>query len=173
MKKLSEITRTEVFFTSYLHHAFIASPFLFERLLLKSIGKDETVKIVDSNYEVCLFRDAAKSGYLDARENKTFEKITFDNVFVLSDNSIVIIEAKAQQGFKLAQIENLDAAKGKIINSSLPWKTVYLVGLCSSKYTPKKDTLKKFDGIITWADIAECFNHERVVFKRADDIYDN
>lgn len=173
MKKLSDITRTEVFFTSYLHHAFMASPLLFERLLLKSIGIDQNISIIDSSYELCLFRDAAKSGYMSTRENKSFEKITFDNLFVLSDNSIIIVEAKAQQGFNSAQIKNLEYAKKKISISDLPWNKVYLIGLCSSKYSPKEDTANKFDAIITWADVADCFENERVIFTRADNIYNS
>lgn len=173
MNKLSDITRTEVFFTSYLHHAFIASPLLFERLLLKSIGVNNKTSIIDSSYELCLFRDAAKSGYINTRENKSFEKVTFDNVFVLSDNSIIIVEAKAQQGFNSKQIKNLEHAKKKIKNSALPWNKAYLIGLCSSKYSPKEDTAKKFDAIITWADVADCFDNERMIFSRADSIYNN
>lgn len=170
---LSEITRTEVFFTSYLHHAFITSPFLFERLLLKSIGIDDTVKIVDSSYEVCLFRDMAKIGYISIRENKAFEKLTFDNVFVLSDNSLILIEAQAQQGFNSKQIKNLELARHKIETSTLPCERVYLIGLCSSKYSPKADTIKRFNGVITWAEVAECFKNEHAIFERADNIYND
>ncbi|WP_261822837.1 PD-(D/E)XK nuclease family protein [Vibrio neonatus] len=173
MKKLSEITRTEVFYTSHLYYGCLNDSESFQTLLIKTLGLSRSVKIVDSGYEICLFRDLAKAGYID-RENKSFEKQTFDNVFVLSDESIVLIEAKANQKFSPSQINNMILAKEKIQSSNdLPWKKVHLLGLCSSKYKPKNTTIKDFDAVITWAEVAACLSDMRSIFERADNIYND
>ncbi|BDA62257.1 hypothetical protein K5M76_05585 [Shewanella xiamenensis] len=172
MKKLSEITRTEVFFTSSLHHAYVSDREPLQTLLINKLGLDSGVEIIDSGYEICLFRDLAKEGYI-GREDKSFEKQTFDNVFVLSDESIVLVEAKANQKFSPNQIEKMVLAKEMIQSSELPWNQVYLVGLCSSKYRPKATTVRNFDAVITWAEVAVCSNEHRAVFERADNIYND
>ncbi|CAA0092726.1 Uncharacterised protein [BD1-7 clade bacterium] len=172
MKKLSEITRTEVFFTSYLHHAHVSDSTPIRDLLADKLSLNVDVQIIDSGYEICFFRDFAKEGYIE-REDKSFEKQTFDNVFVLSDNSIVLIEAKANQIFSPTQIKKMLLAKEMIEGGKLPWSKVYLVGLCSSKYTPKADTIKDFDAVITWANVAACLNEQKEIFERADKIYND
>lgn len=173
MQKLSEVTRTEVFFTSYLYHEFMREPDAFEKLLLGRLKLfDAGVKIIDSGYEICLFRDFAKAGYID-RLDKSFEKQTFDNVFVLSNKAIVLIEAKAHQKFSPGQIAKMVDAKKEIKKSKLHWNKVYLVGVCSSKYTPKPETVKGFDTVLNWKDIDQCFSEPTGVFKRADTIYND
>ncbi|MBE9397876.1 hypothetical protein IOQ59_11465 [Pontibacterium sp. N1Y112] len=170
--KLSDITRTEVFFTGSLYRACENENSGIEKLLKDKLGIGGTVEIIDSSFEVCLFRDFSMAYSLE-RENKSFEKQTFDNVFVLSDGSIVLVEAKAHQGFDPKQIQQMKKAAEKIVASDIPFNKVYLVGLCSSEYTPKLSTIASFDAVITWKEISSCFNDEKHTFMRADSIYND
>ena len=170
MKQLSDLTRTEVFFTSSLHHAHKDNPRVIAELLSKKLRLPSSLNVTDSCYEVCLFRDLAKAGHIE-RQSKSLEKQTFDNVFVLSDNSIVLVEAKAQQCFSRSQLAQMENARKIIIESPLPWKQVYLVGIISSRYSPKAETKKKLDGIINWSELSEAFASYSRVFDRADSIY--
>lgn len=172
IKKLSEITRTEAFFTGSLFHASNMKKGAIEALLISKLELDEASEITDSGYEVCFFRDFAKEGYI-SRQNASFEKQTFDNVFILSDEALVLIEAKAHQGFDPKQIDHMVKAANLIMDSKLPFKKVYLVGICSSKYSPKPRTVKQLDAVITWSEIAKCFGDDAGIFVRADEIYNN
>jgi len=172
IKKLSEITRTEVFFTGSLYHACIKNKDAIESLLISKLGLEETEVITDSGHEVCFFRDFAKEGYIN-RENASFEKQTFDNVFIFSENTVVLIEAKAHQGFSPKQVRYMPDAAEKIKKSrQLPFEKVHLVGICSSKYSPRPNTVRDLDAVITWAEVAMCF-HDDSVFLRADNIYND
>lgn len=170
MKQLSDLTRTEVFFTSSLHYAHQDNQHAIAKLLSKKLGLPDSLNVTDSCYEVCLFRDLAKAGYI-TRQSKSLEKQTFDNIFVLSDNSIVLVEAKAQQCFSNSQLNQMKKAREIIMQSSLPWVQVYLVGIISSRYSPKVETINKFNGIIRWSELSEVFTCYRKVFDRADSIY--
>lgn len=172
MKKLREITRSEIFFTSSLNHACEKNIVLFQELLIKKLAIDPRVKIIDTGYELCLFRDFAIDGKIE-RQNKSFEKQTFDNVFVLSNNSIILVEAKANQKFSPAQIAKMVEAKEIIQKSKSLWNKVYLLGLCSSRYSPKSETTQSFDAVINWSEVAECFSENKAIFERADSIYND
>lgn len=170
--KICEITRTEVFFTVSLHYACMDQKNGLQELLKNKLNITKDIEIIDSGFEVCLFRDFAMAYSLE-REDKSFEKQTFDNVFIFSDGSIVLVEAKAHQGFDPKQIKKLVEAAEKIESSDIPFSKVYLVGLCSSKYNPKPSTIAKLQAVVTWNEISTCFRDEEGVFQRANDIYND
>ena len=172
---LQKITRTEVYFTSHLYQVSKNKPAEMGALLCDKLHLSKEVKIEDSSFEFCFFRDMAKNELierLDDSQRKSFEKQTFDNIYILSDKSIVIIEAKAQQKFAPKQINALVDAKNIIKDSKVfPCEEVYLIGLHSSKYAPKDSTINNFDSTITWAELAKCLGDDERVFARADKIY--
>lgn len=180
--KLDEITRTEVFFTAHLYIACKTHKNLVEKLLIEKLKIDENTKIIDFGFEVCLFRDFAKAGIFkrigdNSTNKKSFEKQTFDNVFILSNNSInsiVLLEAKVHGRFRPDQIKNMKIASEIIKEKeSSRFNKVYLVGLHSSKYSPKEITTKDFDTLIKWKELEEYLPSYRSLFSRADEIYND
>jgi polyribonucleotide nucleotidyltransferase len=174
--KWSEVTREERFFVSILFHDLLLKPEPFMELIKNKLKLSPNISINDVGYEVCFFRDAfhAKPKLINER-HKELEKQTFDLVLWLSDQSMVIIEAKAQQSFDTNQIEVLKESK-KIMQrlSSLvcPMNPIYVVGLCSSKYNLKKSTRDHFKDIILWAEVADCYPGDwSDYYERADKIY--
>lgn len=184
-----EITREERYFTSFLFHDIRKNPMPFLKLLkAKGLDCEEGVTIVDVGYEVCFFRDMAKAGKLESEDElikkaglrklmKTFQKLTFDLVFWLSDRTLVLTEAKAQQGFKNDQIDMLRYARRVIASSdmvNLRESEILLAGIKSSRYTIKDanviDTLKP---IMTWQQIAAIYPECASIYLRADGIYRN
>jgi hypothetical protein len=169
--KIREISRTEIFFTGHFYYESLKKKDALESLLFSKLPIQDDVEIVDSGFEVCFFRDYAKAGLIE-RQSKALEKQTFDNVFVLSDYSLIIIEAKAHQKFSPFQIEELRKSKEIILNSKMfKVNNVYLMGLHSSRYSPKAKTTKIFDSCITWMELALIFGDEEGIFQRAENIY--
>lgn len=132
----SSITREERHFTLFLFHDIQRDSERFCNLLRKKLGFPEDVTIVDVGYEVCFFRDLAKEeciARIEEARRKSFEKLTFDLVITLSNNSLVIIEAKVQQGFTMKQLNNIKLAITEIkkIATAEEWNLneIYLVGL--------------------------------------------
>jgi hypothetical protein len=168
------ISREERYFTSVLHHELISNRAPFSELLCSRLGLDAAVTISDVGFEVCFFRDGARAGIIERPDEnrKKLEKLTFDFMFVLSDGSAVIVEAKAQQGYDNDQIADLNDARGRIERSDkCPISRTYLVGLCSSAYEMKAETKEKFAVIISWKELAEKYPASKDVFQRANDIY--
>jgi hypothetical protein len=132
--------------------------------------------VSDIGYEVCFFRDSrhGEVKLIKSRRPK-LEKQTFDLVLWLSDQSMIIIEAKAQQSFHNNQLGMLKKAKGLIQELSVNLvPNVYLVGLCSSKYTPKNETKQQLDTVITWVDIARVYSTRttnQAAYIRADSLH--
>ncbi len=162
-----------MFFTAQLFFKSLKKFEAIESLLFSKLPISDENRIIDSSFEVCLFRDFAKENLIE-RQGKSLEKQTFDNVFVLSDKSLIIVEAKAHQKFSPNQIKKLHQAKEIILKSKLSdVNNVYLIGLHSSKYSPKNTTKNMFDACITWIEIAAILGDEEMIFKRADEIYNN
>ncbi len=168
----NRITREERYFTSLLYHELRQD----SAPLLKALGKQMDFPagtvVKEAGFEVCFFRDAYHSCLIDRYEH--LEKQTFDLVLFLSSNHMMIIEAKAQQGFKLDQIRMLLDAKDKIAKSGFrPATEVSLVALYSSRYSPREHTLENFAARITWQQIADIYSESecREDFERADSIY--
>ena len=166
------ITREERYFTSLLFHDLKKSSFPLIKLLREDIEIPAGTKAKEVGFEVCFFRDAYRMDLI--KQHRRFEKQTFDLVLFLSSNHMVIIEAKAQQGFKMDQIRMLLDAKQKIVKSGFkPATEVSLVALYSSYYSPRKETLEDFDARITWQQIAGIYpkSKHRKGYERADCIY--
>jgi hypothetical protein len=164
------ITREERYFTSVLHHELINDRAPFSDLLRSCLQLDHGFFIDDIGFEVCHFRDGYRGGVIE--RHKILEKQTFDFMFFLSDGSAAIVEAKAQQGFSNDQLTALKKAKDLIEHSKKRPMPIHLVGLCSSRYKPKKETVNKFEGrLIFWSKLADKYPKSSAIFKRADDIY--
>ncbi len=171
--KLDEITRTEVFFTGHLYQVSLTNREAMQGLLRDKLHLQNDVTIIDSGFEVCFFRDFAKKDLIEP-QGKSLGKQTFDNVFILSDNSLVLFEAKAHQKFSPKQIEKMKDAAQLIENSRVcQYKKVFLIGLHSSKYSPKRSTVSGFDAVITWREVAEHLGDTDNIFSNADKIYND
>jgi hypothetical protein len=170
LPKWSEITREERFFTCVLFHDLREDPNPVWTTLRNRLGCPTKTVIVDVGFEVCFFRDVAHARRIE--RHRELEKQTFDLVLTLSDQSLVIIEAKAQQGFTTKQMEMLCQARKKIRDGAIwPGKDVYLAALYSSKYTPRSTTLSHFDGFLLWSEVADAYPPNRAIYLRADKIY--
>lgn len=173
--KWSKVTREEQFFTSVLFHDILLDSKPFMALLTSKWAFPPNISIIDVGYEVCFFRDVfhAEPKLINKRYHK-LEKQTFDLVLWLSDQSIVIIEAKAQQGFHTDQMRMLNQSKEimrSLSSPEYPMNQILLVGLCSSKYKLKDSTVNNFKAIIRWKEVARYYPEHVCDYSRADDIY--
>jgi len=169
-KKWEEITREERYFTGVLFHDMRSHPGPVLALLVGKLKLPERTTIEDMGFEVCFFRDAAFEGLM--KRERHLEKQTFDLSVILSDQRMVIVEAKAQQDFDTEQLDNLVHAKSLIEGGRL-WsvETVNLVALFSSRYRPRSETLAYFDATFNWNDIAHLYPENQDIYWRADSIY--
>jgi len=193
----SEITRDERYFCAELFHIIKENkaPFnelLSEKGIINSVDVDYEI-----GYEVCFYRDyICKYGYKNNTSIKTIkdkngkfmfpQKRTFDLCLFLKDE-IIIIEAKAQQGFSTNQLKefNDDRALITALLGADKGVNIKIIGLYSSEYKPKKNlnynesdntsgkkkTLNYFDGEITWKEIQEKYQTHTKILDRADNIY--
>ncbi len=175
VRKWEEITREERFFTSVLFREVMCEPEPFWHLLGQQLKTSPDVSVVDVGFEVCYFRDAyhAEPRLIPNRQAH-LEKQTFDMVLWLSDHGTVIIEAKAQQGFNLKQLNMLDESRKTMLELASPehpLKRIDLVGLCSSGYQLRESTARRFDALVRWKEIAEAYPENSRTYIRADQIY--
>ena len=167
-----QITREERYFTSLLFHDLMKNSASLIKLFPSEMGIPAGTIAKEVGYEVCFFRDAFRKDLI--KRQKRFEGQKFDLVLFLSSDHMVIIEAKAQQGFDSDQIQNLLEAKDKIAESGFkPATEVSLVALYSSNYSPREQTLKDFDARITWQQVAGVYSDSEYKkdYERADCIY--
>lgn len=128
----------------------------------------------DFGVEVCFYRDLLKWNDIKIGKTNLPRKRTFD-LALFTTNSLVIIEAKCQQGFHAEQLREFESDKKHLenlfikINKSTP--EVYLVGLHSSLYNPKSETKIQFDSLINWIDLSKAYSSSKELFERADSIY--
>ncbi len=170
LPKWREITREERFFTCTLFQDLTIAPLPFLRLLTPKLSLPTNLGLIDIGFEVCFFRDAAFAGLIE--RHRHLEKQTFDLVLILSGDRVVIVEAKAQQGFHNRQMDMLANARELIQGSAIwPAKDVRLAALCSSRYTPSPKTRACFDVILTWTEMAHLFPANSAIYERADAIY--
>ena len=118
--KWQDITREERFFCSHLYHSIINR----EKEFIEWLINNTTLKLnLNSNwevgYEVCFYRDLIHhwktQGKTILNDNTYSLKRTFD-ICMLSNEQIVIIEAKAQQGFHGDQLRDFEKDKQDIKN---------------------------------------------------------
>lgn len=120
-RKWSEVTREERFFTSFLFHDVQQNQQPLLKLLHSKLELHFDISIIDVGYEACFFRDAYHTEpKLIKKRQRPLEKQTFDIMLWLSDQSIVIIEAKAQQGFSMKQLDMLDQSLSIMLELSSP-----------------------------------------------------
>jgi len=117
-----------------LFHDLTQDPNPIWTILCHRLGYSTEAIIVDVGFEVCFFRDVVHAGLIE--RHCELEKQTFDLVLNLSDHSLVITEAKAQQGFRTEQMDMLRrTCKAMEANAIWPAKNAYLVGSYSQVYT--------------------------------------
>jgi hypothetical protein len=170
------ITREERHFTAILFAEIRRDARPLWNILRGKFGLDESVTVVDVGFELCMFRDLIHAGRIERNEDvKALRKQTFDFVLTLSNQSLVLIEAKAHECFGRVQLNRMRDAKKLLLDSStLEIDNVYLAGLYSSKYNPLnviehyKD-LKRF----TWEVLAGCYPQISHDLMRADGIYNS
>jgi hypothetical protein len=175
------ITRDERFFCCELYHEISNNPKKFIDWLILKINA-HSQKIINHNefwevgFEVCFYRDfifeiGEKSGNKSIKGSTFSQKRTFD-LCLFSENYLIIIEAKAYDGFDTEQLESFKNDRKdlkKLLHSKVP--EILLIGLKSSRYNPKKETHDFFDGMISWMDLAEIYPNDN--FLRADSVKKN
>lgn len=173
----SDWTREERFFCSCLYEQVNSEPAALVRLINSetSLNLKENV-YWDIGYEVCLYRDYQwHRAYSPIGASQYSQKRTFD-LCLFSEDTIVIIEAKAfgrfseEDGNKLArdrkQIPELLAK---------PNLKVCTVALASSIYFEnhakygKPDILDAFDARLTWHALFKTYHN--ALFEQADKLY--
>jgi len=174
LPRWSDLTREERYFTCILFTDLMNDSSPLWKLLGHQLGYGNGVQVIDQGYEVCLFRDAARPEFGLVERHRELEKLTFDLLLTLSNNAIVVIEAKAHQGFNNIQIDTLHRSR-EILRMSKSWpsKELRIVGLCSSRYSLKARTRRQFDALVTWQGLAEVYARSRAVYLKANSIYGN
>lgn len=170
-KSWEEVTREERFYCARLF-ALIQRYGVGSFVALLNQGLGENALDVAANwevaYEACLYRDLWQ---LRGRSGELYSpKRTFD-LCLFSDNAIVVIEAKAQQGFDNAQLQDFIRDKQQI-KKETGVSTVLLVGIGSNKYALPQDMRIHFECYITWKALSAFFAGDSVL-QRADDIYES
>lgn len=120
-------------------------------------------------YEVCFYRDR---WFLFDEIDLYSPKRTFD-LCLFSEKTIVIIEAKAQQGFDSDKSQFNMFEKDKDEVTKLTGARTLLVGLASSKHIDKLNGKysEDFDCLVSWKDLTlELFKDDPVLL-RADELY--
>jgi hypothetical protein len=132
------ITREERHFTAILFAELRRDARPLWNMLRGKFGLDESVTVVDVGFELCMFRDLIHAGHIERnRDVLDLRKQTFDFVLTLSNQSLVLIEAKAHECFGRKQLGLMRTAQRILLNSpKLGIHNVYLAGLYSSKYDP-------------------------------------
>ena len=163
----NEITREERFFCLQLYnHIKISGIKGFVQLLIDS-GLDIPLETNwEIGYEVCFYRDVLFSRNKPVQSR--FQKRTFD-LCLMSDDAIVIIEAKAQGGFEGKQLRSFknDAAEIFAITGI---RNVKSIAIHSSKYNPKIETLADFQVVLTWDSLSAFYGNDPVLLK-ANGVY--
>ena len=177
-KTWAEVTRDERFFCQHLYHLIHRCPNTksFVRILdelVPSLELDTNVEW-EIGYEVCFYRDLMFHRKVSRDSHCYSLKRTFD-LCLFSEETIVIIEAKAQQAFDATQNKSFKCDKKQV--SGLTDNTqVKLLGLASSKYLDKNFLALPpmenavFDGLISWMQLAKHFDNDKIL-ERANRIY--
>lgn len=165
------ISREERFFTSMLFHDIRQEPTPFLNVLSSELPVVSESEYKEVAFEVSFFRDAGFLDLIDRRQH--LEKQTFDLVIFLSGERMLIIEAKAQQGFKTKQLAQLAEARDLITHGLWPDKEVYLVALHSSLYSPRPSTSAAFNAHITWQTLSDIYPDNYPIYMHADSIYED
>lgn len=119
-------------------------------------------------YEVCFYRDL---WHQRGRQDPLYSpKRTFD-LALFSDDCIIVIEAKAQQGFDVAQLSSFRQDREQIARVT-GIASVLLLGLCSSRHEAPAEAQACFDGpLLRWSALAQRFGGDPIL-QRADDVFE-
>ncbi len=169
-------TREERYFTSVLYHELARDPAPFLQCLREQLKLPEGVHVEDVGYEVCMLRDLAKAGHITrALHLPMLSKQTFDLVLTLSNRELVLIEAKAHQGFLRKQIDNMIQTSQLLLEyRELGIRGVHLAGLYSSRYDPRNvRTEYPAMALVTWDKVALSYPHIAADLQRANTIFND
>jgi hypothetical protein len=184
-RRWADISREERFFCAHLYALAHESPERLVRAINEAnadkavIGWQPLLETVDweVGFEVCLFRDLRHHKLLQRNIENASLKRTFD-LCLFSANRIILIEAKAQQGFESdgeqlsgfkADLENARAALVDVA-AALPDLRLDLLLIASSPAVKKLHAM--LPGIhysLTWAALYDTYKDEVLV--RAEGIY--
>ena len=180
-----EITREERHFCADLYLEIRDRPSEFVQLIDVYGHKENPEIALDENldwevaYEMAYYRDLIYAEKADADEREGSKSRKFDLALV-SDEQLIIVEAKAQQGFTTDDKETYEENLQQISDSRVDQGVdVFLVALCSSRWfnsERRKIQIEEVaDYVITWKDLAEkltfASDKSRKSFCLADDVY--
>lgn len=184
-EKWAEITREERQFCADLYLEIRDQPSEFVRFIKECKPKETPAESLDEEldwevaYEMAYYRDLIYSKKAKGVECKGSLHRKFD-LALISDHQLIIVEAKAQQGFTTDD-EKAYKADLKDIRASRNDQgvAVFLVALCSSRlfnsYKREIEIEQVADYVITWKDLAEksvfTSTESKESFCRADDVY--
>ncbi len=168
-KSWAEITREERHFCLHLYNWIVkvgASEFV--RLLRDSYKCDVNPDAEwELAFEACFYRD------LRHHRRETLKRYSLKRTFDLalfSNDVIIVIEAKAQQGFSTQQLSDFRKDRDQI-KEATGVQQVLMLGLCSSKYRPSEIVKTYFDAeIMRWNELAHHFGSDPNL-QRADDVF--
>lgn len=183
-KDWKEITRDERYFCCELYFEIRKAPNRFikwlNKILVLELNKTEINQQWETAIEVCFYRDYVNNiGTCNTKnisKTKYSPKRTFD-LCIFSETHIIIIEAKAQQGFKRNQLESIKEEKKNLtslIKEGAKIKEcpqIIIIGIVSSEYQPKPTTKKLFSGMITWLELAEIYTKNNKIYLTANKLY--
>ena len=184
-RRWSDVTREERSFCAILWERARKDP----TPLLREILKDPTASVEvrghwEVGFEVCFYRDVLKAkgvafedefwralgSAFDKTKQAALKKRTFDLV-LFGEHRIIIVEAKAHQGFTQGQLESFEAdvtLVQRLLGPAPP--RVDLVALVSSKYRMRESTRRHFSGgVLNWLQINA--QYPDPYLERADRIY--
>ena len=135
-------------------------------------------KHVDTGFEVAFYRDLKKYVELRGKKIAALASASIHRKFDLAlffKKQLVIVEAKAQQGFdKDHDIENIKSDRALIRNLMPGLQTIFL-GISSHKWFCSRRRKVKvehyFDAFLTWNLISKAYPEKSEIFDRADAIY--
>ena len=170
-KYWAEVTREERFFCQHLFGLLVCDE---ENRILSCIKDHDDRREPpradewEPAFEACFYRDI---WHLREREGELYSpKRTFD-LCLFSEESILIIEAKAQQAFDVKQLESFKTDRDQV-RKATGVQDVRVYGLASSQYEPSDAVLDAFDGpLLTWHSLSELYGGDKVL-ARADELYD-
>lgn len=111
------ITREERHFTAILSAELRGDARPLWNMLRGEFGLDESVTVVDVGFKLCMFRDLIHAGHIERnRDVMDLRKQTFDFVLTLSNQSLVLIEAKAHECFGRKQLDLMRDAQRILLN---------------------------------------------------------
>lgn len=184
-EKWVEITREERQFCADLYLEIRDQPSEFVRLITECKHKEPPGNPLceDSDwevvYEMAYYRDLIYAEKTRGVECAGSTSRKFD-LALISDQQLVIVEAKAQQGFTTDDKKTYERDLKRIRESRGDQGVeIFLVALCSSRlFSSDKREIEieeVVDYVITWKDLAEksayASSKSKESFCRADDVY--